>query len=105
MLPLASVMAAREQMGPNRMAVLLDSDRAGLDKAKKLVEMMAHGQDSVMLLGEGLQTSQGAVCERHRSVSNSLQLITKPLRREALERLIITAYGTRCCLGARRAGH
>ena len=52
MLPLASVMAAREQMGPNRMAVLLDSDRAGLDKAKKLVEMMAHGQDSVMLLGE-----------------------------------------------------
>jgi hypothetical protein len=51
-LPLASVMAAREQMGPNRMAVLLDSDRAGLDKAKKLVEMMAHGQDSVMLLGD-----------------------------------------------------
>jgi hypothetical protein len=54
MLPLASVMAAREQMGPNRMAVLLDSDRAGLDKAKKLVEMMAHGQDSVMLLGEAI---------------------------------------------------
>lgn len=51
-LPLASVMAAREQMGPNRMAVLLDSDRAGLDKARKLVETMAHGQDSVMLLGE-----------------------------------------------------
>ena len=51
-LPLASVMAAREQMGPNRMAVLLDSDRPGLDKAKKLVEMMAHGQYSVMLLGE-----------------------------------------------------
>jgi AAA domain, putative AbiEii toxin, Type IV TA system/AAA ATPase domain len=51
-LPLASVMAAREQMGPNRMAVLLDSDRAGLDKARKLVEIMAHGQDSVMLLGE-----------------------------------------------------
>jgi hypothetical protein len=54
MLPLASIMAAREQMGPNRMAVLLDSDRAGLDKAKKLVEMMAHGQDSVMLLGEAI---------------------------------------------------
>jgi hypothetical protein len=54
MLPLASVMAAREQMGPNRLAVLLDSDRAGLDKAKKLVEMMAHGQDSVMLLGEAI---------------------------------------------------
>ena len=51
-LPLASVMAAREQMGSNRMAVLLDSDRAGLDKARKLVEIMAHGQDSVMLLGE-----------------------------------------------------
>ncbi len=54
MLPLASVMAAREQMGPNRMAVLLDSDRAGLDKARKLVEIMAHGQDSVMLLGEAI---------------------------------------------------
>lgn len=53
-LPLASVMAAREQVGPNRLAVLLDSDRAGLDKAKKLVEMMAHGQDSVMLLGEAI---------------------------------------------------
>ena len=53
-LPLASIMAAREQMGPNRMAVLLDSDRAGLDKARKLVETMAHGQDSVMLLGEAI---------------------------------------------------
>jgi hypothetical protein len=53
-LPLASVMAAREQMGPNRLAVLLDSDRAGLDKARKLVEMMAHGQDSVLLLGEAI---------------------------------------------------
>lgn len=51
-LPLASVMSAREQVGPNRMAVLLDSDRAGLDKARKLVEMLAHGQDSVMLLGD-----------------------------------------------------
>jgi AAA domain, putative AbiEii toxin, Type IV TA system/AAA ATPase domain len=54
MLPLASVMAAREQMGPNRMAVLLDSDRPGLEKAKKLVEIMAHGQDSVILLGEAI---------------------------------------------------
>jgi predicted ATP-dependent endonuclease of OLD family len=54
MLPLASVMSAREQMGPNRMAVLLDSDRVGLDKARKLVEMMAHGQDSVMLLGDAI---------------------------------------------------
>ena len=54
MLPLASIMSAREQMGPNRMAVLLDSDRAGLDKARKLVEMMAHGQDSVMLLGDAI---------------------------------------------------
>jgi len=53
-LPLASVMAAREQMGPNRMAVLLDSDRAGLEKAKKLIELMAHGQDSVMLLGAAI---------------------------------------------------
>jgi hypothetical protein len=61
MLPLASVMAARAQMGPNRMAVLLDSDRAGLDKARKLVEMMAHGQDSVMLLGEaiGISSAEG----------------------------------------------
>ncbi len=61
MLPLASVMAARAQMGPNRMAVLLDSDRAGLDKARKLVEMMAHGQDSVMLLGEaiGISNAEG----------------------------------------------
>jgi len=60
-LPLASVMAAREQMGPNRMAVLLDSDRAGLDKARKLVEIMAHGTDSVMLLGEaiGIPKAQG----------------------------------------------
>jgi hypothetical protein len=57
-LPLASVMAAREQMGSNRMAVLLDSDRAGLDKARKLVEMMAHGQDSVMLLGEATGISK-----------------------------------------------
>jgi len=60
-LPLASIMAAREQMGPNRMAVLLDSDRPGLDKAKKLVEMMAHGQDSVMLLREaiGIPNAEG----------------------------------------------
>src|SRR5437667_4078619 len=54
MLPLASIMSAREQVGPNRMAVLLDSDRAGLDKARKLVEMMAHGQESVMLLGDAI---------------------------------------------------
>jgi hypothetical protein len=47
-------MAAREQIGPNRMAVLLDSDRPGLDKARKIVEIMAHGQDSVMLLGEAI---------------------------------------------------
>jgi hypothetical protein len=57
-LPLASVMSAREQVGPNRMAVLLDSDRAGLDKARKLVEMMAHGQDSVMLLGDAIGISK-----------------------------------------------
>jgi hypothetical protein len=61
MLPLASVMAAREQIGPNRMAVLLDSDRPGLEKAKKLIEIMAHGQDSVMLLGDiiGFAKAQG----------------------------------------------
>jgi hypothetical protein len=41
MLPLASVMSAREQVGQNRLAVLLDSDRPGLDKAKKLIEMLA----------------------------------------------------------------
>lgn len=52
MLPLASVMSVGEQVGPNRLAVLLDSDKAGLDKAKKLVEVLAHGQDSVMLLGQ-----------------------------------------------------
>lgn len=61
MLPLASIMAAREQMGPNRLAVLLDADRAGLDKAKKLVEIMAHGQDSAMLLREaiGIPNAEG----------------------------------------------
>lgn len=60
-LPLATIMSAREQMGPNRMAVLLDSDRPGLDKAKKLVAIMAHGQDSVMLLGEaiGIPNAEG----------------------------------------------
>jgi hypothetical protein len=52
MLPLASVISSGEQVGPNRMAVLLDSDRAGSDKAKKLVDMLVHGQDSVMLLGD-----------------------------------------------------
>lgn len=61
MLPLASIMAAREQMGPNRMAVLLFADRAGLDKARKLVEIMAHGQDSVMLVREaiGIPNAEG----------------------------------------------
>jgi hypothetical protein len=61
MLPLASVMSAREQMGPNRLAVLLDSDRPGLEKARKLVEMLAHGQDSVMLLGDiiGVSRAEG----------------------------------------------
>lgn len=54
MLPLASVMSVGEQVGPNRLAVLLDSDKAGLDKARKLIEVLAHGQDSVMLLGDVL---------------------------------------------------
>lgn len=61
MLPLASVMSAREQMGPNRLAVLLDSDKPGLDKAKKLMEMMAHGQDSVMLLGDAIGIARAQV--------------------------------------------
>jgi len=52
LLPLASVISSGEQVGPNRMAVLLDSDRAGSDKANKLISMLAHGQDSVMLLGD-----------------------------------------------------
>jgi predicted ATP-dependent endonuclease of OLD family len=52
MLPLASVISSGEQLGPNRMAVLLDSDRAGADKAKKLIDMLVHGQDSVMLMGD-----------------------------------------------------
>jgi len=40
LMPLASIMASREQMGPNRMAVLLDSDKAGLNKAKDLVKLL-----------------------------------------------------------------
>jgi hypothetical protein len=52
MLPLASVISSGEQLGPNRMAVLLDSDRAGVDKAKKLIDMLVHGHDSVMLMGD-----------------------------------------------------
>lgn len=61
MLPLASVMAVGEQVGPNRLAVLLDSDKAGVDKAKKLVEVLVHAQDSVMLLGTvlGIPKAQG----------------------------------------------
>jgi hypothetical protein len=51
LMPLASIMSAREQVGPNRIAVLLDSDKAGTDKAQKLVEMLAHGTDSVLLMG------------------------------------------------------
>src|SRR5207249_1004659 len=48
-LPLASVMSVGEQVGPNRLAILLDSDKEGQDKAKRLVDILVHGQDSVML--------------------------------------------------------
>lgn len=60
MMPLASVMSSGEQMGPNRMAVLVDSDKAGLEKAKRLIELLAHGQDSVLLLGSilGIQRAE-----------------------------------------------
>jgi hypothetical protein len=52
LMPLASIMSSREHgVGENRLAVLLDSDKTGTDKASKLVEMMAHGNDSVLLIG------------------------------------------------------
>ncbi len=58
LLPLASVISAEEQMGPNRMAVLLDSDKMGLQKAHDLVDMLVHGRDAVLLLGDLLGTPQ-----------------------------------------------
>jgi hypothetical protein len=60
LLPLASVMASREQMGPNRMAVLLDSDSAGRNKAKELVGMLLPGENSVLMLGDllGMQSAE-----------------------------------------------
>lgn len=60
LLPLASVMASREQMGPNRMAVLLDSDKAGRNKAKELVGMLLPGESSVLMLGDllGMQSAE-----------------------------------------------
>lgn len=61
MFPLACVISSCEQVGPNRMAVLLDSDKPGLDKGKKLIEVLAHGQDSVLLLGQilGIERAEG----------------------------------------------
>lgn len=61
MMPLASIMAAREQMGPNRLAVLLDSDKAGLDKANKLVKLFLEGSENVLLVGNILGTRQAQV--------------------------------------------
>ena len=51
LMPLASIMAAREQMGPNRLVILLDSDQAGLDKANKLLKLFLERSDNVLLLG------------------------------------------------------
>jgi len=65
MMPLASIMASREQMGPNRMAVLLDSDQAGPNKAKDLVRLLtAEGGSAgnVLLVGDILKI-QGAELE------------------------------------------
>jgi hypothetical protein len=45
-------MSAREQMGPNRMAVLLDSDKIGLDKDNKLVKMLVHGNEAILSEGK-----------------------------------------------------
>ena len=61
LMPLASIMAAREQMGPNRLAVLLDSDQAGLDKANKLLKIFVEGSDNVLLLGTILGTRHAQV--------------------------------------------
>jgi AAA ATPase domain len=62
MMPLASIMASREQMGPNRMAVLLDSDEAGLNKAKALVRLLTAEGGSVLLVGDILKI-EGAEIE------------------------------------------
>jgi len=61
LMPLASIMSAREQVGPNRIAVLLDSDKTGTDKAHKLVEMLAHGTDSVLLMGKLLNKNNAEI--------------------------------------------
>lgn len=58
LMPLASIMASREQMGPNRMAVLLDSDQAVPNKAKDLVRLLtAEGGSAgnVLLVGDILK--------------------------------------------------
>ena len=61
-LTLASVMVAREQVGPNRMAVLLDSDKAGTDQAKRLIEdILIHGSESLLLIGDVLSIPRAQV--------------------------------------------
>lgn len=61
LMPLASVMASREQVGPNRLVVLLDSDRIGISKAKNLIELLVHGSDAVLLYGDILSISAAEV--------------------------------------------
>jgi len=64
MMPLASVMVSREQMGPNRMAVLLDSDKAGKDKAKDLITLLtAEGGSAgnVLLIDEILKLQEAEI--------------------------------------------
>lgn len=61
LMPLASIMASREQLGPNRLVVLLDSDRIGTSKAKNLIDLMLHGSDSVLLYGDILGISSAEV--------------------------------------------
>ena len=61
LVTLASVMAIREQVGPNRIAVLLDSDKAGTDQARRLVEILVHGSESLKLIGDILNVKRGTV--------------------------------------------
>ncbi len=64
MMPLASVMVPREQMGPNRMAMLLDSDAWGKSKAKDLIKVLtAEGSSAgnVLLVGEILKIQEAEI--------------------------------------------
>jgi len=58
---LASVMAAREQVGPNRIAILLDSDKAGTEQARRLIDMLVHGSDSLRLIGDIINVKRATV--------------------------------------------